>query len=331
MLEIGFGVSDVARTAFAVSPLEQLLTGIADAGHHCVAGSVRRARWWRRVRQHVPRQAECLLELLNADPEEVPDFLCTDAGPGHRRLADELDALTAVSEDRLRQDLAFYGTGRQLPRIVRELREEGTGRLRQLADGARALFRACLAPDWPDIQRLLATDLAHRSRTVAQGGPGSMLDRLHPRATWRADGLLRIDTPGFDHRLELGGHGLELRPNVFLAAVTAVPTAAAHGRPTALLYPIGAQPERPAAGAVDGLAGLVGPSRARALRAIGLGPCTTAQLSERLGLSPASASAHATALRVAGAITTEREGRQVRHEVTVLGRDLLLHNPERPD
>jgi DNA-binding transcriptional ArsR family regulator len=77
----------------------------------------------------------------------------------------------------------------------------------------------------------------------------------------------------------------------------------------------------------DGLATLIGPARARALRAIGQGSCTTTQLAERLGITPPSASAHATALRTAGAITTEREGRQVRHALTPLGHGLMFGDP----
>ncbi|MGF1425940.1 ArsR/SmtB family transcription factor [Kitasatospora sp. LaBMicrA B282] len=62
---------------------------------------------------------------------------------------------------------------------------------------------------------------------------------------------------------------------------------------------------------------------------MGRNPCSTSQLAQRLGVTSPSASAHATALRTAGAITTEREGRQVRHALTRLGYDLLLNNSDR--
>ncbi|MFF7635802.1 ArsR/SmtB family transcription factor [Kitasatospora sp. NPDC008050] len=309
--------------------MDQLLSGVAGAGHHCVSASIRRDRWWRRVRQNVPRQADCLLDLVNASFEGVPDFLCADAESGHRRLADELDAMIAVPESRIRQDLAFYGDGPELPRIVRELREGGTRRLRQIAEGAWALFRSCLIPDWPDIQRLLEADVAHHSRAVGEAGTGAMLAQLHPQASWQTDGVLRLAAPGWAHSFALGGRGLELRPNIFLTSIAASP--AEHRAAAAMMYPIPVRrAEYASAPGADGLAGLVGSTRARALRAISLGPCTTTELSERLGLSPASASAHATALRVAGVISTEREGRQVRHALTLLGHDLLLYSPGRP-
>jgi DNA-binding transcriptional ArsR family regulator len=93
------------------------------------------------------------------------------------------------------------------------------------------------------------------------------------------------------------------------------------------VYPIGTLPiDHLLAHRTDGLATLIGPARARALRAMDQGPCTTAELAKRLDITPPSASAHTTALRTAGAIITEREGRQVRHTLTQLGHDLLNNN-----
>ncbi|MFF3072783.1 ArsR/SmtB family transcription factor [Kitasatospora sp. NPDC057936] len=318
----------MARTTFAVSSMDQIIGGIAGAEHHCVGASLGRARWWRRMRQHVPHQADRLLELVNASFEGVPDFLVANVESGRQGLADELDAIVALPESRIRRDLDFYGDDPGLPPIVRELRDGGTRGLRLIADGAWALFRSCFAADWPDIRRLLGADIAHRSRAAAEAGTGVMLERLHPQTRWRTGEVLQLTVHGLNEGWDLDGRGVELRPNIFLTSITALPTE--HPAAT-VLYPSRA---RPAGGTVarrtDGLAGLMGATRARALRAIGLGPCTTAELSRRLGLSPASASAHATVLRVAGVITTEREGRQVRHDLTPLGHDLLLNNPEPP-
>ncbi|MFD0632014.1 helix-turn-helix domain-containing protein [Catenulispora yoronensis] len=50
---------------------------------------------------------------------------------------------------------------------------------------------------------------------------------------------------------------------------------------------------------------------------------TTGDLADSLGLSPATASRHATVLRGAGLIDTMRDGQAVRHQVTRLGRDLI--------
>ncbi|MFJ8297128.1 ArsR family transcriptional regulator [Streptomyces sp. NPDC094447] len=55
-------------------------------------------------------------------------------------------------------------------------------------------------------------------------------------------------------------------------------------------------------------------------------PRTTTDLARRTGVSNATASAHAAALRGAGLITTTRTGRSVHHERTPLGA-LLLADP----
>ncbi|MFD5468191.1 ArsR/SmtB family transcription factor [Kitasatospora sp. NPDC127059] len=326
MLELRFTVPDVARTRLTVSPLDQILGGTAGVQYRCVSATSVRDRWWRGARRHVPHRAAPFLELVNAGPGVLPDFLAVSIDSCHRRLVDELDVILAVTEDSLCQDLALYGNGPDLPAVVRDLRDGGPRRLRQVTDGIWALFRSCFASDWPDIQRALTADIAGLSRAAAEVGTGAMLEAVHPGAVWRADGVLRIPAHALHDRFALDGQGLELRPNFFLTSVAA----ALDGRqPAALLYPVRVPPPDP--GTVrkaDGLVLLVGATRARALRSIGLGPCTTTLLGERIGLSPASASAHATALRAAGAITTERVGTEVRHALTPLGQDLLLHNPE---
>jgi DNA-binding transcriptional ArsR family regulator len=70
------------------------------------------------------------------------------------------------------------------------------------------------------------------------------------------------------------------------------------------------------------LAGLLGTTRAAALRVIADG-CTTTELARRLGISPGGASQHATVLRDAGLVVSRRFRNSVRHTLTGLGVDLL--------
>ena len=323
MLELHFGVADMANIRFSVSPMDHVLSGAARAEHHCVGASVNRDLWWHQEKWHVPLRAAPVFELVNASSKGVPGFLQEAAG---QRLTDELDTILAVSDAAFYENLAFYDQESELPRVVAELRDGGTQGLRRFADGVWALFRTCIAPHWPDIQRHLQADIAHRARTAAEAGVGAMLNQLHPQLAWHEEGILRYAEPEWEGTFGLGGRGLELRPNFFLhSGVMAVP---AENRPTALGYPVGARPSvYTSIRQTDGLASLIGSARARALRAIGQGSCTTGQLAERLRITSPSASSHATALRTAGAITTEREGRQVRHTLTPLGRDLLYSNP----
>ena len=70
------------------------------------------------------------------------------------------------------------------------------------------------------------------------------------------------------------------------------------------------------------LGALIGHTRAAALRVLA-DSCTTGELSERLGISLAGASKHATVLRKAGLITTERNRNTALHTLTSLGVALL--------
>jgi DNA-binding transcriptional ArsR family regulator len=70
------------------------------------------------------------------------------------------------------------------------------------------------------------------------------------------------------------------------------------------------------------LARLVGRTRAAVLFAARTRP-TTSELAQRVGISAASASEHATVLREAGLITTHRHRNTVRHTLTRIGVDLL--------
>ena len=50
---------------------------------------------------------------------------------------------------------------------------------------------------------------------------------------------------------------------------------------------------------------------------------TTGELARRIGISPATASHHATILREAGLVASERQGNQVLHQLSPAGADLL--------
>ena len=329
MIELVFGVQDLARTRFTISPMDHLMFGAIAAGQpHWVGGSAARQRWWRQVRSRVPYQAAPFLELVNASNLSMPDFLVPGLADRDPPLGDELDAITAATGDQIRRDLAIYRDP-AVPRIVRQLRDDGQRALRRVADGAWALHRACLAAEWRDIGRILRADTARRAGTLAAGGPAAMLATLHPRLSWHEPGMLRYQHPaGFGYlpayRSVLTGHGLDLRPSLFLD--DGVAFLRQPGRRSGLFYPITPAAARPGA-RTDGLAAVLGPARARALRVIARGPCTTTGLAARLGIAPSSASAHTSTLRAAGLITTTRDGTRVHHALTPLGHDLITANP----
>src|SRR5438093_1585493 len=78
-----------------------------------------------------------------------------------------------------------------------------------------------------------------------------------------------------------------------------------------------------------GLAGLLGATRARVIRAVAAG-CTTTELARALGIAPATASEHATMLRKSGLISTQRHRNTALHTLTPLGIALIGANPADP-
>ena len=328
------GTEDLARTRFTVSPLQNLI--LAMWAHP--RPSPAHQRWWRGVRRNVPYAATPLLELINAHPWYVPDFL-TPAVPGALRpgrpsVGEELDALRAGTDAQIHEDLKNFDSLPGVPRSVLELREDGTRRLSRVVDAARSLFHACLADDWHGIQRRLQADIAERAVQMAYLGTGRTLGGLHPRLRWTGDGTIAVGLGGDLQKstaaptIDLAGSGLVLMPSPFVTTDMIALTGSASPRHGAVLaYPVAARTASAPPGGRDGLELLVGRGRARALRAIDTG-ATTTELARRLGVTAPTASEHAAALRAAGLVDTQRNGRSVRHTLTDLGLGLLADNPE---
>jgi DNA-binding transcriptional ArsR family regulator len=143
------------------------------------------------------------------------------------------------------------------------------------------------------------------------------LATLGPGISWDPP-VLSVRAPG-DGDVRLGGRGLRLVPSVFWTRPGV--SVAGYRRPT-LSYPIHPAPASPPAPRDDPLSALVGATRAEVLRALTTG-CGTTQLARDLRISPATASAHVTALREAGLAATRRTGRAVHHTLTPLGLRVL--------
>ncbi len=150
-----------------------------------------------------------------------------------------------------------------------------------------------------------------------------MLTSLVPGARWH-DTRLEIDTA--HHReIRLGGRGLALMPTAFWAGPPLL--ADAPEQPVLLVYPshtpalLRTEPDH------DPLAGVLGPTRAAVLRLLSH-PTVTKDIARKLGISAASASEHATALRAARLIISCRDGKAVLHRATPLGLDLINTNSQ---
>lgn len=239
---------------------------------------------WRDLAQRIPAAAQPFLRHVHSIPPDESCFLWFDLPAGAQTLADELDA---------------------------------TGSTSPAADALRAFYTSCVAPEWTTIRRRLQLHLNRCAELICARGLGHALPRLTTRLSWYGCAL-HIDTSGVrPPPVELGDRGVAFSPLLsasrrFLGFAPSGPI---------LVYPVAELPV-PRQTAVDALAQVVGQARARVLRAIGDGRAT-GELARALAVSASTVSEHTTALRLAGLVSTSREGRAVRHVLTSLGYELL--------
>ncbi|MFD0278252.1 ArsR/SmtB family transcription factor [Kitasatospora sp. NPDC127111] len=319
-----FSASDVALTRFAVSPMQEVVTGLRALAHTPVPALHR--RWADRVR---PRLAAAGLDrgpLATMVPPtgHLPDFLNpAPAGPAPA-LAEELAAITATDAAQVRADLDLLAAerGGRLPAPLEPLYRDPPAHLALLATEIETYWQVALAPYWDRIRALLEADVFHRTRQAAEHGTARVLDDLHETVRWDGRSLRLEHRHCAVDRLNAGG-GLLLLPSAF--AWPRVLTRVLPPDPPQLVYPARglATLWEPRPGAdTEALAAVVGKTRARLLAELD-SPASTTELAGRTGLSAAAVSQHLTALRAAGLTTAHRAGHAVLYARTTVA-DLLL-------
>jgi DNA-binding transcriptional ArsR family regulator len=310
---IEYGTADLGRVRFVLSPLGHLIHGVHDGP--CSRQSPWRQRWWPRARRQVSLDSGKLVPLINRAHPDAPAFLplaIAGDGAASPTFEQELDQLRATPPHLLGYRLATTPVRTdEADRLIRGLRNQEDASLRAVVDGLLALYRATLMPDWPTIAERLQRDVSARRRQIQRHGTLPKLTNLHSDITWRPR-----TAPGGP------GRGLILAPCLFGQQ-------RAHGGPGAdgtqvVIYPT-ADLDDPHAAPEDHLAALLGAGRAAVLRSLRV-PASTSGLARRLGISAPMASNHATLLRNAGLVATTRDGKSVRHELTVVGRQLVEDN-----
>jgi DNA-binding transcriptional ArsR family regulator len=327
---VNFTADDLARTRFSTAPAPLVETWLALVELRRAGIDRRRMRtrpWMREACQAFPPTARPLLDLFGTRPP-WPDFVDSLAPD----LTEALDFVRGTPRSYLRQevtDIWRYRPGKP-PAWLRDLADGDADALEVLVRALRDFHDAVVAPRWDSVVTSFHADVARRMPVLAAGGHQALFDTLHQQLRWRDDGLDRL---GYDGEWGLTGAGLVLIPSAFWSGppLFAIGDGARVGN--TLLYaaqPAGQLPGQlagpggilAAVAGNDNLAALLGPTRAAVLRAL-REPCGTVDLAAAVGISPASASEHAKVLREAYLIETRREGRSVRHSLTLLGRTIL--------
>ncbi|MGY0063680.1 winged helix-turn-helix domain-containing protein [Streptomyces sp. LZ34] len=330
-LRIHFTAEDLARTRVAEAPRPFLELNIALRQLQDGAHPARFGPWRRESLRRLSPRAQQLFDLVPPTGWSV-GFLILPAVDGVEEVLDQVRALPA---SRIRKEMEVWaGRNHQLP-VPAWTRSLGSDKklLLELTDTAAHVHQRVIAPYQQRIDALSAADQALRRRQAAHGGLHALLSGLNPRhITWKPP-VLELTMPnGRDDDIHLAGRGLLLTPSVFGAAS---PVLGEHAEPQPwLTYPVRLNdadltlPPTDTARALstvpNSLTALLGHTRAIVLWTIAHHPgCTTTELARHAGISPASASQHATVLRTAGLTTTTRHHNTALHATTPLGTNFL--------
>lgn len=193
--------------------------------------------------------------------------------------------------------------------------------------------QAAVLPYWSRSRNRLELERVARGRIAITKGVEHMLATLHPAVRWQPPILEVPDKDNAD--IHLDGRGLLLCPSAFLVDRPCVILNLDQTGPPALVFslPLTTAAVATLCGAPElkdhALSALVGHTRAAALQVLA-DSCTTGELAQRLNISSAGASQHATVLREAGLITTCRNRNTVLHSLTPLGVALLQTGDTHP-
>ncbi|QEC47440.1 winged helix-turn-helix transcriptional regulator [Baekduia soli] len=320
MVRFVFSVEDLARTRFAISPMLELvhsLVALRDPAHAAL-----HVPWLRSLSGRLDGLALQDAVALLPPRGFTPDFLTPPPSGPLGGIEEDLAALRATRAAQIREEMRLFasqhpGARETAERWIAHPRRE----VRGLADLLEEYWERAVAPVWPRVRAFLDADVAHRARRLAEGGAAGLFADLADGVSWD-ERHVEVDVPRHQATIALGGRGLLLMPTAFSAVRPFVidrgpwqPTVIYPARGIATLW-------EDAAPAPDGLARLLGVTRAAVLADLAA-PRSTTHVAERLRISPANASHHLTALRDAGLATGRREGRSVLYVRTPLGDALV--------
>lgn len=319
MLQLMFTANDLALTRFLPMPAPLLeMKFAARALRHGI-----RTPWGERWRC----RALAAFPIAVAPGRAVVSHFSWSLSP--TVLGDNFDegmrSIEELSQQQARAELAVFGRGPTegagAPHYLRHAIAGDRAANVALGRTTKNAYRAVLEPYWPDIQANHQIELVRQGRMMARHGVRATLGKIVPGARWNGD-CLEIDSPQ-RQTIALRGRGLVLTPSVFWAGPPLVGELGDH--PVVLAYPAPIDLTLCVGTESDPLATILGSTRAAVLRVLSE-EHTTGDIARDLGISPASASEHTSALRQARLVHSRRDGKAVIHQATALGLDLIDAN-----
>lgn len=320
MLRIRFTAEDLARVR---------LSGVMDPMWEIV-GSVQMLqtpqpapfydRWLTRakIRLQDPKTKTAARALASIAPlrSYFPDFLTPDRAS--RGLDEDIETVLRTPVRRLQSEIAELGKPTGWLAMMASGDPSAVGKF---GDILRCYYQEMIAPEQPAVESQLAAHRGSVMQRLTESGTESMLSGLAPMIRWKPP-YLEASYP-HDRTIDLAGRGLQLVPSYFC---TRRPVALADANLSpVLVYPVDHAVGGPGC---DGLAALIGGTRSDVLKAT-LGGGSTSDVSERVGISVATASHHTSILRNAGLVSSARTAHRVVHRPTSLGLAMLAGGIDR--
>jgi DNA-binding transcriptional ArsR family regulator len=325
MLRIYFTSEDIARTRMASvhDPLWELVLSV-----HMLRGQRGDLLYtdWRRSTANILRSAQIgsgvsLLSALTPTMGYFPDFLNPVVDSSGDQLEAGLEEIRRTPIAALRRDLERMAVPHTIEPSLRQIAEGDPAALRELTTVMRAYYEIAVGPHRRTVDAAIEHDRAVRVHEMALKGVEGLLHSLRPLVEY-SDGELRVPSHP-DQEIRLSGRGLLLVPSYF--CINHPVTMFDENLTPVLVYPVERRHDllpEPQADRRQGLAALIGPTRAAVLAAV-LEGRTTTDLARRVGISPGSASEQAAVLREAGLIVSRRDRNRMIHQLTPLGMAIL--------
>jgi DNA-binding transcriptional ArsR family regulator len=252
----------------------------------------------------------------------LPDFLTPY--DGLESVEAGIEAIRATPQQRIRTEIAEAYTNLPASPWRRRFAAADCEALDLLTAALRRYFDSVLAPHWAELALTYRSRVAQAAQTYALYGVDTLLAGLHPAIRWRPP-VLEIDS-WWNTEARGTGEGILLLPSPMAGPRPRV--LIEPGWPVLLVYPaMMLAPTGATRSGADALARLLGRTRAAVLRRLSEPERhTTTTLARHAGISVSSASEHASALRAAGLILSDRAGGAIVHQLTPLGIHLLAQN-----
>ena len=323
MFHLRFSPTDMSRVRFAISPLWETMHAV-----RCLIDPVQSTYhlpWLDEVRPALAQFDVAPLTALTPLHGYHPDFPTPAPDRPRPSIEAQLATVRSTPIAQVRRELkqtALDRDGAPAPEVLRELIGDPHAARDRIADSLQACWQRLVAPHWPRVEELLAADISHHSRILAEGGLERLFPALSRKLSW-SEPMLRVANRHTVSRRSLGGAGLVLQPSAFTWPNIVVVD---DSDPVRLVYPARGIAElwQPVTAATSAaLARLLGANRARLLTSL-QEDATTTTLARRHDLAPGTVSEHLSALAGAGLVRAARSGRTVIYSLTPLGQSLLM-------